>query len=59
MKIAYGYNGVDEDEDLYETAVQANRFFNETAVFGAWLVDQIPMCKSLHTLTFPVPLWKR
>ena len=46
MKIAYGYYGVDEDEDLYATALEANTIFNETAVVGVWLVDQIPFCKS-------------
>lgn len=49
MKIAYGYNGVDEDEGLYATAAEATRFFDETAMLGAWLVDSFPLCKSSHS----------
>ena len=45
MKIAYGYNGVDEDEELYHASVEAGHYFDETAVFGAWLVDFIPICR--------------
>lgn len=46
MKIAYGYNGVDEDEGLYAIAAEATRFFDDTAMLGAWLADSFPLCKS-------------
>lgn len=46
MKIAYGYNGVDEDEGLYATTAEALRFFDETAILGAWIVDSFPLCTS-------------
>lgn len=45
MKIAYGYNVVDEDGDLFAMAMEANHYFNEAALFGAWLVDLIPACE--------------
>ena len=42
MKIAYGYHGVEADEDLFDRAVKAVHYFDETAVFGVWMVDLFP-----------------
>lgn len=44
MKIAYGYDGITEDEHLFAVSVEANEHFSKTAVLGVWLVDSIPMC---------------
>ena len=46
MKIAYGYDGIDEDDDLFEVATEAAHTFLMTAIPGVWLVDQIPMRSS-------------
>lgn len=45
MKIACGYHGVEADEELFDLAVKANRCFDETAVFGVWMVDLFPARK--------------
>ena len=45
MKIAYGYDGVDNDDELFNLAVEANHTFDETAIFGAWMVDLFPVCE--------------
>lgn len=53
MKIAYGYNGVDEDESMYATIAEALRFFDETAILGAWIVDSFPL-RTSATLFGPI-----
>ena len=42
MKIAYGYHGIETDEELFDLAVKAVHYFDETAVFGVWMVDLFP-----------------
>ncbi|GJE86653.1 cytochrome P450 [Phanerochaete sordida] len=44
-KVAYGYDGITEDEDLYQLAHKANEHFAQTAVLGEWLVDLIPILR--------------
>lgn len=44
MKIAYGYDGMSEDEPLFSVTVQANDYLSSTAVLGVWVVDSIPLC---------------
>lgn len=61
MKIAYGYDGVTDDKELYNVGIQANHYFAQSAVFGVWLVDMIPICKSCYHLHFSRQLnrgWK-
>lgn len=48
MKIAYGYDGITEDEEIYHLARKANHHFAETAVVGVWLVDMISIRTSYH-----------
>lgn len=50
MKIAYGYDGIAEDEEMYHLAHKGNHYFAETAVVGVWLVDMIPIRTSHHTV---------
>ncbi|KIP03405.1 hypothetical protein PHLGIDRAFT_121631 [Phlebiopsis gigantea 11061_1 CR5-6] len=58
MKIAYGYHGVEADEELFDLAVEANRCFDETAVFGVWMVDLFPALKHIPSW-FPGAEFKR
>ena len=46
MKIAYGYEGITEDNHLIDTAVKAMEVFCLAARPGFWLVDNSPMCDS-------------
>jgi hypothetical protein len=50
MKIAYGYDGITEDDNLFELATEAGRIFDETANFGVWMVDLIPICPCLFSM---------
>lgn len=43
MKIAYGYDGITDDEHLFAVAVEVNERFSRTALLGVWLVDLIPI----------------
>lgn len=45
MKIAYGYDGVTDDEHLFSLSVAANEYFSQTAALGVWMVDSIPLCR--------------
>lgn len=43
MKIAYGYDGITDDGDMFAISVESNYHFSRTAVLGVWLVDYLPL----------------
>ncbi|GJE91694.1 cytochrome P450 [Phanerochaete sordida] len=45
LKIAYGYEGVTEDEKIIEGGVKAMGVFSATTVPGAWAVDTFPFLR--------------
>lgn len=53
MKIAYGYDGVTEDEHLFSVSVEANDYLSNTAVLGVWLVDSITWCTRIPAFSMP------
>ncbi|EKM56935.1 uncharacterized protein PHACADRAFT_93132 [Phanerochaete carnosa HHB-10118-sp] len=58
MKVAYGYDGITEDEDMYQLSHEANRYFEETAVVGVWLVDILPILRYVPQW-FPLASFQR
>nr|BAL05146.1 cytochrome P450 [Phanerodontia chrysosporium] len=58
MKIAYGYDGIADDEELYRLAHQTTIYFAETAVLGAWPVDMFPILRFIPSW-FPLAYFRR
>ncbi|GJE86658.1 cytochrome P450 [Phanerochaete sordida] len=58
LKIAYGYEGVTEDDRLLETAIQAMEYFATVVSPGKWLVDSLPILDRLPSW-FPFAQFKR
>ncbi|GJE86654.1 cytochrome P450 [Phanerochaete sordida] len=58
MKIAYGYDGIQEDEELYVVGCLANHYFTETAVVGTWFVDMLPILRHVPRW-FPLAYFQR
>nr|BAL05096.1 cytochrome P450 [Phanerodontia chrysosporium] len=47
LKIAYGYEGITEDERIIQGGVKAMEVFSATAVPGVWAVDTFPFLRHL------------
>nr|BAL05143.1 cytochrome P450 [Phanerodontia chrysosporium] len=58
MKIAYGYDGIQDDEELYGIGAMANHYFAETAVVGVWPVDMLPILRHVPQW-FPFAYFKK
>ncbi|GJE93425.1 cytochrome P450 [Phanerochaete sordida] len=58
MKVAYGYPGLDEDAEFYDTMLETSKYFSETITFGTFLVDVIPVLRYLPTW-FPLAYFQR
>ncbi|EKM50625.1 uncharacterized protein PHACADRAFT_200567 [Phanerochaete carnosa HHB-10118-sp] len=58
MKIAYGYDGITEDEEVHDLALRGNLYFIETTVIGVWLVDMLPILRYVPQW-FPLAYFQR
>ncbi|EKM50624.1 uncharacterized protein PHACADRAFT_213523 [Phanerochaete carnosa HHB-10118-sp] len=58
MKIAYGYDGIAEDEEMHDLAHKGNCYFGETAIVGVWLVDMLPILRYVPQW-FPLAYFQR
>ncbi|EKM52182.1 uncharacterized protein PHACADRAFT_212753 [Phanerochaete carnosa HHB-10118-sp] len=47
LKIAYGYEGVTEDEQIIQNGTRAMQVFSATVAPGAWAVDTFPLLRYL------------